>query len=140
MKNPSFEDKPYASFVPEGWEDCGFKNFSPPDVHPNDLFFVQKTAFDGQTYVGMVSRDNNTWERIGQALEQPLERGACYGLAIALAKSPIYISGNHSSNQDFNYSKPLKLKIWGAFHACEGLEPLAESVPCLLYTSDAADE
>lgn len=92
FENPSFEDNPHDSYVPKGWYDCGFEQSSPPDVQPNNRHFLQMTAHNGETFLGMVTRDNKTWERIGQSLRQPIVAGKCYAVAIALAKSPIYLS------------------------------------------------
>ena len=49
-----------------------------PDVHPGNYWEVNKPAFNGKTYVGMVVRNNDTWERISQMLEKPLIGGVCY--------------------------------------------------------------
>jgi len=127
FKNPSFEGSAHYSFLPKGWVDCGFEGFSPPDTHPNDLYYVQQKAVEGATYIGMVTRDNDTWERVGQRLDQPILAGECYGLAIALARSPIYVSSSYMTQLEANYDVGVNLKIWGANQPCDGLEPLAET-------------
>ena len=72
LVNPSFEDVPKQSSPPLGWADCGFTGESAPDVHPSNFWEVSKPAQNGKTYVGLVVRNNDTWERISQMLESPL--------------------------------------------------------------------
>lgn len=77
---------------------------SPPDIQPaldNDdtpLFKVTKESTNGNTYVGMVVRSNETNERIGQRLMSPLMAGTCYQFSIYLAKSERYLSGTKSNS------------------------------------------
>ena len=87
LKNPSFEDTPHHSKTPKGWENCGFEEESPPDVHPTGEFGVKKGAVHGKTYLGMVVRDNDTWECIGQRLLQPLLVDTCYHLDFLACRS-----------------------------------------------------
>ena len=63
--NPSFEDMPRHSKAPRAWSDCGFKGESAPDIQPSGIFSVTKPAADGNTYLGLVVRDNDTWESVG---------------------------------------------------------------------------
>ncbi|MEL6944017.1 MAG: hypothetical protein AAFO82_15255, partial [Bacteroidota bacterium] len=81
LNNPSFEDFPRHSHVPRGWYDCGFADESPPDIHPQmdgGEFSVNAIPVSGRTYLGMVVRDNGTWEIIGQRLKFPLKTNQCY--------------------------------------------------------------
>ena len=67
LDNFSFEDFPRHSHVPKGWYDCGFPDESPPDIHPQmggGEFKVNMAPVDGKTYIGMVVRENGTWEAI----------------------------------------------------------------------------
>ena len=75
FRNPSFEGTAYAAWLPNHWENCGFENFSAPDLHSDNVYYVQTPPLDGDTYLGMVTRDNNTWERIGQELRRPVKAG-----------------------------------------------------------------
>ena len=79
LRNPSFEDTPKPSVPPNEWENCGCVKETPPDVHPTEgyLYGVPQFAIDGETYVGMVVRENDTWESIGQNLSKPLEKDKC---------------------------------------------------------------
>jgi hypothetical protein len=67
LNNPSFEDKPSSGKTPRGWENWGFQNQSEVDIQPGQFDVMYKT-YHGKTYVGMVVRDDNTYESIGQNL------------------------------------------------------------------------
>lgn len=127
LRNPSFEDVISHSHTPREWIDCGFPGETEPDVHPSGEFGVTKLPLDGDTYLGMVARDNSTWERIGQHLSAPMKRGTCYGFSIYLAKSPQYLSRSRTTDENINYIKNVKLRIYGGYHACQREQLLAES-------------
>jgi hypothetical protein len=77
LTNPSFEDTGHSR-PPTGWKDCGsfmFPGESPPDVQPSGSWHVYKPATDGDTYLGMVVRENDTWEAVSQALSGALQKG-----------------------------------------------------------------
>ncbi|HJW29839.1 MAG TPA: hypothetical protein VJ508_11440, partial [Saprospiraceae bacterium] len=87
LDNPSFEDIPRAGTFStpaiKGWFDCGQANFpseTPPDIHPvaTPAWEVSKEAYDGATFLGMVTRDNDSWESLSQALSSPILGGTCY--------------------------------------------------------------
>jgi len=137
LQKPSFEDFPKLSHTPSGWFDCGFPGESEVDIHPVPAseFQVDKTAYDGEAYLGMVVRENETWEAIGQRLTAPLNGGNCYEFSIHLARSSTYLSGLSSSGIDIastttkkvNFATPIKLRIWGGNGYCKKAELLAES-------------
>lgn len=131
LSNPSFEDRPQNSVPPKGWRDCGFRNETPPDVHPIDPpsqgWHVTMEPQHGETYMGMVVRDNDTWERVGQRVDGTLEKGKCYSFSIWLARSPVYVSPSHITRQITNYTTPTVLRIWGGNYDCDRAEMLGES-------------
>lgn len=129
LDNPSFEDYPQAGHQPSGWFDCGFAGETPPDVNPTGQFKVSKNAYHGSTYVGMVTRDNNTWEAIGQRLKAPLLKGVTYTFSIYLARSEIYMSQSRATGRDVNYITPATLRIWGGSGYCSKEEMIAETEP-----------
>lgn len=129
LYNPSFEGVPQAGKAPVGWLDCGFKRETPPDTQPDPTFSVNHPPFRGKTYLGMVARDNNTWERVGQKLGQPLKVGQCYAVRFALARSENYYSVSRLTNQPANFNQPLRLFIWGGNDECSPEELLAVSEP-----------
>ena len=127
LDNPSFEDTPRHSREPRYWTDCGWPSESPPDVQPDFTFQVTKQAFAGNTYLGMVTRDNDTWESVGQLLNSPFEEGKCYEFSIKLARSLSYYSVSRERNVPANYVEPIKLRIWAGFGMCDKREMLDES-------------
>jgi hypothetical protein len=129
LDNPSFEDFPQPAHTPAGWFDCGFATETPPDVQPNPQFQVSKPPKDGKTYLGMVVRDNNTWEAVGQRLKIPLQKGQCYQFSLQLAKSELYVSKSKMTNKDVNYVTPAIVRIWGGNSYCSKDENLADSEP-----------
>jgi len=156
LKNPSFEGIPqqgmYARFNLSGWIDCGFSQETPPDVHgSNTRFFdVNKKPFHGNTFLGMVVRSTNTWERVSQRLEAPLLKGQCYKFTIYLARASRYISGINEDRlqryrdkarlkevrrkfgrAEYDFTNPVILRIWGGNGYCVQKELLAESQPII---------
>ena len=134
LENPSFEGIPsegkIGSKLPDGWYDCGFPGETPPDLHPQPdggAFQVTMKASDGKTYLGLVTRDNDTWEMVSQRLSQPLLAGNVYSFSLDLCRSLTYISASRSSNQAVNYATPVTLRIWGGKGYCEKDELLATS-------------
>lgn len=113
LKNPSFEDTPAHSIAPIGWEDGGFAGESPPDIHPSGAFSVTTEAHHGKTYLGLVVRDNNTWESVYQNLETPLVPEKVYKMKICLARSEVYISVSKVTEQPANFNTACILRVWG---------------------------
>lgn len=125
--NPSFEGIGGHGRQPRHWFNCGPENESPPDTQPNISFQVTKKPFEGDTYLGMVTRDNGTWELVGTLLNAPLKQGQCYAFQIALAQSPTYYSVNRAKNVPANFIAPVRFQVWGGDSECEQDELLAES-------------
>lgn len=96
-------------------------------LQPNSPFQVIKTSYDGGTYLGLVVRDNNTWEAIGQALPEKLEADSCYTLSMYTARSEIYVSSSRVTEEQANYNTPVLLRIYGGFFECDKAELLATS-------------
>jgi len=137
LQNPSFEDTPRAGtgYTPpiQGWYDCGLAKFpgeTPPDIHPVSTIAweVTKDAYDGQTYLGMVTRENDTWESLSQALSTPLLGGTCYSFSAFISKSDRYKSRTRRSpDTEENFDRPAVLLIWGGNSFCDKAELLGES-------------
>ncbi|CAH1001479.1 Peptidoglycan-associated lipoprotein [Neolewinella maritima] len=130
LTNPSFEDKyPRVGAAPRSWQDCGFIGESAVDIQPDPKreFRVVKPAQSGQTYLGMVTRDNDTYERVGQRMSAPMVAGQCYEFRIQLARSELYWSKSKLTDDDANYIKPVKLRIRGGYSVCDLGEILGES-------------
>ncbi len=135
LQNGSFEGTPTCCQPPSGWTDCGFKGETPPDIQPalnqdNQPFFnVTKKAIHGNTYLGMVVRENDTYERVSQRLIQPLQKGNCYAFSIMLCRSDTYLSASNRSEPTNlkQFTQPVILRIWGGEAYCNQKQLLAES-------------
>ena len=126
LKNPSFEDIPRAGTSPKSWMDCGFPGESPPDIQPG-LFGASTAAYDGNTYMGLVVRDNDSWERVSQRLSKPILADQCYSFSLFLARSNTYLSQSQLTNRMVQYATPCVLRIWGGDDRCSKNERLGES-------------
>ena len=141
LKNPSFEGVAraggvsYEGISAPGWIDCGKINFpteTPPDIHPKDIFGVQKLPQDGKTYIGLVARENESWESVSQLLSEPLKANQCYEFDIYLARSLNYVNkafgGEITIGGDIKPQKEaLVLRVYGGLRPCEKKQLLAES-------------
>jgi hypothetical protein len=126
LENPSFEDSAWAARTPKGWFDCGYAGESPPDVQPGH-FGVNRLAFHDSTYLGMVVRDNNTWEGVGQQLKTPLLKDVKYSFSLYLCRSEFYNSQSQTTGKDANFNTPAIIRMWGGSGYCAKEEFLAES-------------
>ena len=135
VSNGSFEDIPRngSERIPiSGWYDCGVLRFpseTPPDIHPGGFWANEVNASHGKTYLGMVVRDNDSYEGVGQRLSQVLQKGKCYDFTLQLAQSSKYWSKSKLTNEDVNYIRPCVVRIWGGNGFCTTKELLAESAP-----------
>lgn len=130
--NPSFEDLPGVEKVPYGWNDCGFAEETPPDIHPsadvNKPFFgVKNRPQDGASYLGLVVRDNDTYEGISQRLRSPMIAGKCYQFSIYLSKSKNYLSYNSEFTVKEQFTTPIVLQVYGGSSLCDKKQLLAQS-------------
>ena len=126
LTNPSFEDLPKCCEAPTGWYNCGKVDETAPDIQPGQ-FDVTKLPSHGQTYLGLVTRDNETWESIGQRLSRPMEQGKCYEMSLDLCRSETYISLSKTTGEEANYATPCKLRVYGGNGYCDKRELLAQT-------------
>ena len=112
--NPSFEDKPADATTPQGWSPCD--ELTTPDILPG-FWGVYNEPSHGDTYVGIITRENGTFESFGQRLSQSVKPKLCYKTSIDLAHSVIY-SG---------YNKPIKLRIYLGSSKCDKEQLIFES-------------
>lgn len=126
LENPSFDGVQSCNTVPDPWYNCGPTEETPPDIQPG-CFQVTTTAAVGKTYMGLVVRDNNTWESLGQRLPVPLQKGRTYVLSSFLARSALYLSNSRLTGEGANYATPVVLRVWGGSDYCDRAELLAES-------------
>lgn len=122
LQNPSFEGIPSKGTVPSKWLDCGSSSESPPDIQPN-TFGVTKAAHQGNTYMGLVVRDNDTREAVGQRLTAPILGGTCYKFSIWLCRSEFYLSKSSiNKEQDANYSSAARFNVYAGNDYCQKLQ------------------
>jgi|JI7StandDraft_1071085.scaffolds.fasta_scaffold207213_1 hypothetical protein len=114
LDNPSFEGTPQDASTPVGWVACGEN--STPDILPG-YWGVYNEPSDGTTYLGLITREDGTWESIGQHLRKPLKANECYSFSIDLARASSYAG----------YDIPVKLQMWGATKKCSRQQLLAET-------------
>lgn len=128
LANPSFEGPPRHSAQPPGWMDCGSSEQSPPDTHPAGAWGVSKKAYHGNTYLGMVTRNDATWESVGQPLERPLAVNQCYEFSAVMCMSEEYLSPTRRDQLNtYSFTTPVVLRVWGSNFPCKGEELLGES-------------
>ncbi len=129
LKNPSFESSPTAGLTPPGWVNLGAEHETPPDIQPG-FFGVSLEPQDGDTYLGLVVRgSSNTWEGVGQRLNDFLKRDSTYSFSLWLTRSNSYKSPMKSDPEIVNFINPTILKIWGYNTRTKQEELLAESQP-----------
>jgi Carbohydrate binding domain len=121
LDNPSFEGSPQDATTPTGWISCGEN--STPDLLPG-FWGVYTSPSDGNSYIGLIAREDGTWEAIGQKLNKPLKNKECYTFSVDLARSTTYAG----------YNIPVKLRIWGGSKRCSRDQILSES-PIIKHTS-----
>lgn len=156
LTNPSFEGRSLFYSLPKGWKDCGkelFPKESRPDVHPmvSELFGVKQNPAHGFAYLGLLIRENGSWESVSQQLAKPMKANQCYAFRIAMCRSEKYKSGfqeNKSDKRsrktkkekkiiriltkigergDINFTDSAVLRIWGGDEACDRKQLLAVS-------------
>jgi hypothetical protein len=135
LVNPSFEDIPTCCKAPKGWTECGFKGETPPDVQPamdqhnNPFFNVTTEPYDGDTYLGMVTRENDTYEGVVQKLARPLLKDRCYSFSVMLCRSDTYLSASNKGRPTDlkKFNNFIRLRIWGGETFCHMKELLAAS-------------
>lgn len=114
LNNASFEGEPKDAKTPNGWDPCGTS--TTPDILPG-FWGVENKPENGKTFLGLITRQNETWEYIGQKLSNPLKKGECYMFSASLAKSPNYAL----------YNRSIILKIWGGESSCVKKQLLAQT-------------
>jgi gliding motility-associated-like protein len=107
IDNPSFEG-PQGSTSPSPWFACN--SFSTPDTQPGS-WGVTKAASDGNTFISLVTRADNTVEAIGAKLNG-IAANRCYNVSLDLASSDELTFDNI-------YYTPVILKVWLASSQCQ---------------------
>jgi hypothetical protein len=113
LQNPSFEDEVRMSKAPQ----------------------------DGKTYINLITRSNETSERIGQTLDKQLESGDTCAFLIYLARAENFLGLTHNGKEK-TINVPVVLRIWGGSFPYEKSEILGYTTPvsttkweCRIYSS-----
>jgi len=114
LANASFEGTPSDATMPQQWNTC--QRGSTPDILPG-FWGVYLEPFEGGSYIGLITREDGSFESIGQKLSIPFKKNECYKFTAELAHSNVYA----------NYNLPIRLRIWGAKTRCSKDQLLAET-------------
>ncbi len=114
LDNASFEGNPQDATVPVGWFPCELG--TTPDVMPGP-WGVYQEASEGDTYMGLITREDGTWESVGQRLKSPIKAKDCYYFTLDLSHADTYAS----------YNETIKVRIWGSASKCGKDQLLFES-------------
>ncbi len=100
IRNSGFETSFSTTFAMPDWRPWG--NGSTPDIQPGQ-WSVDLRPLQGNTYLGLINREDGTREAVVQRLQTPLEAGKCYYFTIALARHEAYAG----------FGLPLSLQVKG---------------------------
>jgi len=114
LQNPSLEDTPSDAMIPFGWFMC--EQGTTPDILPG-YWGVYNNPSDGNTYMGLITRPDNSFESVGQRLTPELVKEECYKISLDLAHSKTYAA----------YNKPIQLRIWLGTKKCKKQQLIYES-------------
>ncbi len=99
LTNPSFEDTPADATMPSGW--WLVEPGTTPDILPG-YWGVYEDASEGDTFIGLITRDDGSFEAIGQRLPYTLNQDVCYQFNLDLAHSEEYVG----------YNTPIYLRVY----------------------------
>ncbi len=99
LDNSSFEGTPADATMPSGW--FAATKGTTPDILPG-YWGVYNEPSDGETYLGIITRGDASFESITQRLSSKLEKGYCYSMSFDLA-----VSDNYTG-----YNSPIHLRVW----------------------------
>jgi hypothetical protein len=108
------EGRPQDATMPLGWHACEVG--TTPDICP-DTWGVDQEPYEGQSYIGLITRPDGSWESIGQRLSHSLEKAECYVFSVVLAHSDAYAG----------YNAPALLRIWLGNEKCKKLYLIGET-------------
>ncbi len=114
IDNASFEGEAQDATMPSGWLSC--KAGTTPDILPGS-WGVTNEPSEGDTYIGLITRPDGSWESIGQRLLRPIMKGTCYSMTLDLAHSSTYTG----------YNQPVRLRIWAGRARCDRRQMLWQS-------------
>ena len=137
IKNSSFE-----KFIGEryqfnkgikSWVTCGFNKTSPSTLLLNDhlQFEIVDSAYIGEAYINLVTREDGTWEAISQKLKRGLAANQKYyiGMYACLSKELKSALAINFDNNKLKFGNAVIIRILGGNENCNYYEILSESPP-----------
>lgn len=106
IKNGGFQGHPQDARMPDGWFKCA--RGTTPDILPGS-WGVYLPPAEGQSYLGLIARDDGSTEAIGQRLTKPLKKGQCYTFELDLAHSDAYAG----------YDESIRIEIYASKKKCK---------------------
>lgn len=94
------------------------------------LFNVRTLPYSGKSYLGMVVRENGSYEAISQFLASALIKDQCYFFNVFCARSDSYLSSAISRKGEMKvaeFTSPCVLRVWGGNSPCERGELLGKT-------------
>ncbi len=126
--NASFEENHAPSSTPRGWFNCIFDGQSNIDIHgKNTLYYdVEEEAYEGENFIGMVTRATGTFETLGCRLPRKITAGQTYFLKFHTNRSTTYHCNTSTTKREFAYfNSPVQVYIYGGGDDCTMEEILA---------------
>ncbi len=114
LQNPSLEDTPSDAMIPFGWFMCA--DGTTPDILPG-FWGVYNSPSDGNTFMGLITRPDGSFESVGQRLTPAMVAKECYQISLDLAHSKTYAA----------YNKPIQIRIWLGNKKCSKQQLIYES-------------
>ena len=105
LTNPSIEGEPQDATMPIGWFGCAMG--TTPDILPG-FWGVTTEPSEGETYMGLITREDGSYESVGQRLKEKIKKNLCYEFELDLARSSTY--------EGYNF--PIRLKVYIGYDNC----------------------
>lgn len=131
LSNTSFETKTIGQSTNKNktimlaWNDCGIylqSKESPFDIHPKSTGAWANNQFspsDGESYIGLVARENGTRESISQPLLKKLDIDKTYSFNIDITSLDKNFANHRSQNPEFLFDQNLEIQIWLSTDPCK---------------------
>lgn len=127
LQNASFElDEAQYNHTPQYWVNMGSSDETGPDVQPGS-YNVKAKAQDGYVYLGLVVRDNNTVEGVGQQLSGWMHKNSTYTFSLYMSQSGTMETMSRLKGGMVPFNAPAVLTIWGVNTKTNQQELLATS-------------
>ncbi len=106
LDNASFEGTPQDATLPQGWFGCEMG--TTPDIMPGVWGVIMEPS-EGESYIGLITREDGSYESIGQRLPEAMVKDLCYSFSLDLARSKTYAG----------YNFPVQIRIYAGNKKCQ---------------------